>query len=301
MQNNTLNISVVIATYNRSVSLMETMQALVQQDFHPARFEVIVVNDGSTDQTIEKLKEFKALAPFQVRFFSQANRGPAAARNKGIMEAAGNIIAFTDDDCVPDHDWLTSIYQFFEKNNHVGLQGSTYTDVDKITPLTHQIDNVNGNPSVPTCNAAYLRSALLNANGFDEEFPFPHNEDADLAWRIAKQGALGFHPDMKVYHPTRIDKFEKIATRMKIMESEFRLFAKNPESYKRHRAKSPWLNIYWQIGIKTQWYYLRSRIRFITRPTLFFQGLAITFLWWFDLLRLLPTFIKASRASKIQG
>jgi glycosyltransferase involved in cell wall biosynthesis len=164
MQNNTLNISVVIATYNRSVSLIETMQALVQQDFHPARFEVIVVNDGSTDQTIEKLKEFKIGAPFQIRFFSQANRGPAAARNKGIMEAAGHIIAFTDDDCIPDPDWLTSIHRFFEKNNHVGLQGSTYTDVDKITPLTHQIDNVTGNPSVPTCNAAYLRSALLNAN-----------------------------------------------------------------------------------------------------------------------------------------
>jgi GT2 family glycosyltransferase len=299
MQNNTINISVVIATYNRSVSLMETMHALVQQDFHPARFEVIVVNDGSTDQTIEKLKQFKALAPFQFSFFTQANKGPAAARNKGIMEAVGNIIAFTDDDCIPDHNWLTSIYQSFEMNMQVGLQGGTYTDVDKITPLTHQIDNVKGNPSVPTCNAAYLRSVLLKVNGFDEEFPFPHNEDADLAWRIAKQGAIGFNRDMKVYHPTRIDKFEKIAKRMKIMESEFRLFAKNPDSYKINRARNPWLNIYWEIGIKTQLYYLKSRIKFLNRPKLFFQGIALTFLWWADLIRLLPTFIKASRASTV--
>jgi hypothetical protein len=83
------------------------------------------------------------------------------------------------------------------------------------------------------------------------------------------------------------------------MESEFRLFAKNPQAYKTNRAKNPWWNIYWEIGVKTQLYYLKSRVKFIHKPTLFIQGIALTMLWWIDLIKLYPTFVKASFKSKL--
>lgn len=292
-----MEITVIIPTYNRVDSLHQTLQALQKQTLATHLYEVIVVNDGSTDGTETYLNNV-ALTLSHFRFFTQKNAGPAAARNKGIYAAKGRIIAFTDDDCIPQDNWLEVIYHTFEKTNCVGVQGSTYTDVQDITPLTHQIDNENGNASVPTCNAAFTKDALLRIHGFDEHFPYPHNEDADLAWRIEKVGSILFEKKMRVYHPPRLDSFKKVAKRMKIMESEFRLFYRNPQAYQQKRAASPWKNIYWEIGVKTQVYYLLNRFKYYKRPLLMVQGFALTFLWWVDLVKRLPRFIHQAKKER---
>lgn len=292
-------ISVVIASYNRKVSLLQTLAALEAQTLSSNLFEVIVVNDGSTDGTEEVLRIYKNNTSMQFLFLQQSNGGPAAARNKGVAHALGQWIAFTDDDCLPDANWLQTIFSVFSKTNWVGVQGSTFTDRDHITPLTHQIDNENGNRSVPTCNAAYYRKALIAIGGFDEEFPFPHNEDADLAWRIQQLGTIGFSSGMRVHHPPRVDQFKKVAKRMKILESEFRLFYKDKYSYQLNRANSAWKNIYWEIGCKTQWYYLKSRLKFWKQPILLMQGVSLTLIWWYDLVRLYPRFRKSAKNNKM--
>jgi glycosyltransferase involved in cell wall biosynthesis len=292
-----MEITVIIPTYNRVDSLQQTLQALQKQTFAEHRFEVIVVNDGSTDGTEAYLNKVALTFP-NFRFFNQKNAGPAAARNRGIYAAQGKIIAFTDDDCIPQNNWLEVIIHAFKENNGVGLQGSTYTDKQDITPLTHQIDNENGNASVPTCNAAFTKEALVQINGFDEHFPYPHNEDADLAWRIEKLGSIAFVKNMCVYHPPRLDSFNKVAKRMKIMESEFRLFYRNPLAYQQKRASSPWKNIYWELGIKTQVYYLLSRVKYYRQPLLMLQGFALTFLWWYDLMIRLPRFIHQAKKER---
>jgi glycosyltransferase involved in cell wall biosynthesis len=233
-----------------------------------------------------------------MRFYTQPNKGPAAARNLALRFAVGEIIAFTDDDCLPHNDWLSTIVEAFRSNEIVGLQGRTYTDVVDITPLTHQIENIHGSKDVPTCNAAYKKDILVLLNGFDENFPYPHNEDADLAWRAEKLGTILFNKEMRVYHPPRTDRFKKVATRMKIMESEFRLFYKDPESYRKNRSGSLWKNIYWEVGVKTQWYYLKSRLKFLFRPVLMVKGLALTFIWWLDLIRSVPKFLKAAKINR---
>ena len=79
---------------------------------------------------------------------------------------------------------------------------------------------------------------------FDTEFPFPHNEDADLAWRIGQIGRIDFNENMRVYHPPRIDSFVKVARQMKYLKSEFPLFHKNPGLYRQHRSVHPWFTIY---------------------------------------------------------
>lgn len=289
-----MRISVIIATYNRASLLQQALDALAKQDFPKENFEVIVVNDGSTDRTHDLLQSLQSILPYKLHVLYQQNRGPAAARNAGINMAQGEIVAFTDDDCVPDSNWLSAVDRNMNNLRLAGLQGSTYTERNKITPLTHQIDNEKGNASVPTCNAAYRRELLLKVGQFDDQFPFPHNEDADLAWRIKKIGAVQFCADMRVFHPVRLDAFKKVASRMKILESEFRLYYKDKESYRAYRAPSPWHNIYWEIGVRTQFYYLKSRAKYWRKPGAMFAGIALTFLWWADLVRLLPTFLRAN-------
>jgi len=301
---NTIAVSVVIATYNRHESLLKTLRALEKQTMSKKEFEVLVINDGSTDGTDFVLHRFGTQTLLNFTYLHQANKGPGAARNLGINKAKGAIIAFTDDDCLPAANWLEVIGKTFESRAIIGLQGRTTTDREKITPLTHQIDNTSGNKSVPTCNAAYDRHALVEIGGFDECFPYPHNEDADIAWRINHKGEIGFSSEMVVHHPPRVDAFSKVARRMKILESEFRLYYKDPEAYKLNRAASPWKNIYWEIGVKTQLYYLRSRLKYWKRPVLMLQGVALTLVWWGDLIRLLPRFIASSlrnRANFLTG
>ena len=160
-----IKISVIIPTYNRLGSLRAQLEALLRQSYPLRRYEVIVINDGSSDGTQEYLDNQKVFNPNLI-VINQRNGGPAKARNRGLKIAKGPIIAFTDDDCVVNSNWLEIIDQQFQ-SNIVGIQGLTYTDKKMVTPLTHQIDNETGHNSVPTCNAAYLKDKLLEIGGFD--------------------------------------------------------------------------------------------------------------------------------------
>jgi len=110
-------ISVVIPTRNRASSLVQTIDALQAQTypFH----EILVVDDGSTDQTATAMQRITG-----IRYIHQPSRGPAAARNRGSREAQGDILAYTDDDCVPLLTWLEQIAQGYQDYPHVaGIGG----------------------------------------------------------------------------------------------------------------------------------------------------------------------------------
>lgn len=104
-----LKVSVVIPTYNRRELLRRCLAAATHQDY--ADYEVIVVDDGSTDGTDAMVAQTFP----RVHYVRQANRGPAAARNRGIDLANGTIVAFTDDDCEPPGDWLHQLVALFEQ------------------------------------------------------------------------------------------------------------------------------------------------------------------------------------------
>ncbi|NTU73273.1 glycosyltransferase [Candidatus Roizmanbacteria bacterium] len=292
-------ISVIVPTYNRKQLLGELLESLYKQSISKSDYEVIVVSDGSKDGTSEFVRNMQKKHNNLI-FIEQENQGPAAARNKGASIAKGTYLAYTDDDCVVSTDWLENIIQIFETKKIVGIQGKTTTYRDQRTPLTHQIDNPNGHPALPTCNAAFRKEAFDLVNGFDCSFPFAHNEDADLAWRMKKIGEISFEPNVHVIHPPRKDSFKKLAKRMRMLKSEFLLFYKDPESYKKYRSSSPWKTIYWEVFIKHQFRNLKSMLRYFFRPQYFFSGIALVFVWWINLVLLYPAYKEADNAYKIQ-
>ena len=204
-----IEISVVISTRNRAALLSEALRALSEQAIPGNSFEVLVVNDGSTDATEAMVKDRASSFPALLRVLTLEPAGPARARNAGIREARGRIIAFTDDDCLPEPDWLSKVCEGYEQDQGLaGIGGQTlplepqnlfsrYQDL-----LLHQPhQDQTGITFLLTNNASFRRDRLLEVGGFDEAFPFAGGEDVDLSRRMRQQGyRLGYRPEAKVRH-----------------------------------------------------------------------------------------------------
>jgi glycosyltransferase involved in cell wall biosynthesis len=195
--------SVVVATRNRSARLQDMLAALEAQTFGRDRFEVVVVDDGSTDDTPAVL-ERAARGPLQLRSLRAGGRGPATARNLGWRAARAQLIAFTDDDCVPSPGWLAALVAHAGRGADVIVQGATLPRPDEIDALDvfAKTVRVEGpTPHFETCNVAYPRRVLERVGGFDEGYGAPAGEDSDLGWRAIRAGAAGvFASEALVHH-----------------------------------------------------------------------------------------------------
>jgi GT2 family glycosyltransferase len=291
-----LKISVVVATFNRRESLSQLLESLAKQTLSPTFFEVVIVSDGSTDGTVELVRELSSSRE-NLRLLELKNRGPGAARNAGARAARGQYLAFTDDDCLTSKDWLEQLLAAFERTGAVGVQGRTTTDRAAQTPLTHEIEVLSSWLSaIPTCNAAYRKDVFERVGGFDESFPFAHNEDADLAWRVEDVGKTVFAPEVHVVHPPRRDRFSKHARGVRFLESEFLLYYKNPGKYRKYISPSPWLTIYWKIFVVGQFHRAKSSCKYLFKPfrlDYFVVGASLVVARWFNLIRFLPAYWKA--------
>ena len=116
--NKNSTVSVIIPTYNDGNKLKECLKALEKQNFPREKFEIIVVDDGSDDSTTSIIKNH------EVQYYYQNNRGPAAARNKGAEMARGDIILFTDSDCIPDKSWVKEMVSSLQCSDIVGVKGA---------------------------------------------------------------------------------------------------------------------------------------------------------------------------------
>lgn len=193
-------VSVVVATYQRADLLPALLGGLVAQD--DARFEVIVVDDASTDDTAAVLARLAATAPFPVRVLRQeGNQGPSAARNRGWRAATAPVVVFTDDDCVPQPGWLRGLIAGIERGADI-VQGRTEPDpahLQEHGPFGRTMRVPHEEGYYETCNIAYRREWLERLGGFDESFRIA--EDVDLAWRAREAGArTAFAADALVYH-----------------------------------------------------------------------------------------------------
>ena len=206
------NVSLIIVSYNRKSLLRRNLEAVDKQKFKGS-LEVIVVDDGSTDNTGQVLKDRAAAKnKFSFKYFEALHSGPAVARNLGIANAKGDILIFLDDDSViQNDDYVQRMVGCFKEKETGIVAGRTVDFYSGILNLIRAGDPPEidfDNPSklkeavgVPTKNAAFLKEAVLKAGGFDPLFKYAYCEDVDLCIRILNLGyKLAFNKDALVYH-----------------------------------------------------------------------------------------------------
>jgi glycosyltransferase involved in cell wall biosynthesis len=117
-------ISVIVCTYNRSRSLKVTLASLQKMHVPAAlAWELVVIDNNSTDNTEEVVREYQRTAPFAVRYFFEGTQGHSQARNRGIVEAKGIVLAFTDDDVIVDGHWLAELRKSYDRFDCLGVGG----------------------------------------------------------------------------------------------------------------------------------------------------------------------------------
>jgi GT2 family glycosyltransferase len=194
---------VVIPTFERAAQLSGLIAALEAQTIAPGDFDVIVADDASRDETQAVLADLAARTRLDLRVVrNPSNSGPAKARNLAWRSSDAPIIAFTDDDCLPDPRWLEAGLDRLE-NTSVGIvQGRTLPDPsipDKGWAKTVRIERFS--KKYETCNIFYRRAVLEEVGGFDEEIIIPFGEDVVPGWQARRLGITAeFAPEALVYH-----------------------------------------------------------------------------------------------------
>ncbi len=177
-------LTVVIPTYKRPALLHKCLEALNCQYFAKEKLEVIVVSDGPDAETENLVSQW----PWVCYMATPEKKGPAAARNYGWLKAKSSLIAFTDDDCLPDKNWLRSFYESAAQEPLLAMTGQTIVPITK-TPTDYE-RNIAGLQTADfiTANCCCTRQALLATGGFDEQFTMAWREDSDLEFKLIRAG-----------------------------------------------------------------------------------------------------------------
>ena len=223
----TLDATVVVPTRNRPAELARCLSALQSQETSVS-FEIVVVDDGS-EPGVDGV-DLGHSGDHPVTLVRTEGRGPARARNAGIVQARSEVILFTDDDTVPTPAWLNAACSFLaEHPHHVGIEGPTTSP--PFDPLYFHSVRASTPGSFLTCNVGYRRVAIEAVGGFAELFPSAHAEDLDLGFRITRLGPVGFEPAMCVLHPPRPTALGSEIRRGRRLVSEAHLFRRHPDLY----------------------------------------------------------------------
>jgi GT2 family glycosyltransferase len=198
--------SVVICSFNGGSTVEACLTSMARLRY--PNFEVVFVDDGSTDNTQEILRKF----PW-VRNIRQENMGLSHARNVGFEAARGEVVVYTDSDCEADEDWLYFLALSLVRGSYAGMGGpnlipdedSWVADCVGLSPggPTHVMIDDRQAEHVPGCNMAFYKAILKQVNGFDTQFR-KAGDDVDVIWRIQNLGlAIGFSPAAQVWHYRR--------------------------------------------------------------------------------------------------
>jgi GT2 family glycosyltransferase len=199
-------VSVVVSTYNRPARLERLLASLREQQLPLQSFEVIVVDNGSGPTTGEVIAAESARPGLQLRTVRHATTlGPAGGRNSGWRIARAPLVAFVDDDCAADGQWLAAGLRAHERDPKAVIQGRTRpdpADIENDGPLSRTVRVESLGPQYEACNIFYPRELLESLGGFDEGFgALPAGEDTDLAWRAIECGTRTlFAEDALVFH-----------------------------------------------------------------------------------------------------
>jgi len=205
-----IDISVVVPTYNRIRGLINCLDSLFTQDYPKDRYEIIVVDDSGNGEAKRVLDELKRTHP-NLNYIIQHHKGPASARNIGAKASLGEIIGFVDDDCAVSKDWLRLMVESHTQNPAILAVGGLSLAFTYKTPVlvsqflsTCSIETyLHGKQEViffPTCNVS-LKRRIFDKYRFNETFPLPGGEDLEFFWRLFKEGyRFIWDKDIKVVH-----------------------------------------------------------------------------------------------------
>jgi glycosyltransferase involved in cell wall biosynthesis len=225
-----MDLSVAISTYNRSAFLSSCLEALSAQRLSPSvRWEVVVVDNNSTDNTPAVVERARSTAPMAIRYVFEPRQGVAFGRNAGVAHSRGRFVAFTDDDVHPDRDWLATILRAFAEHDADVLGGRVMPHWAAPVPLwvlewleerqyrhTHlgilmhselvRFTRATTFPPIWTANAAAKRQVCIDVGGFDTRMgrvkdKLYGGEDTDFIGRVvARDFRVVYDPRLVVWH-----------------------------------------------------------------------------------------------------
>ncbi|WP_266367602.1 glycosyltransferase family 2 protein [Tellurirhabdus rosea] len=197
-------VSIIVPTFRRPALLNRCLEALLKQELPFHTFEIIVVDDGNDTATREAVEITARNTTVPLRYLGQPERrGPAAARNRGWKESRGSIIGFTDDDCIPDENWIRNAVDAFIEGAEV-VSGRLVvpcsekpTDYERVTTFLETTEFV-------TANCFCSRAALEKVGGLEESFDIAWREDSDLQFKfIENEIPVTKRKNVTVVHPIR--------------------------------------------------------------------------------------------------
>jgi glycosyltransferase involved in cell wall biosynthesis len=198
-------VSVVVPVYNGGATIARCIESLLGQTYPRELYEVIVVDNNSTDDTTAIVKRYPVTL-----LAERDNQSSYAARNLGVTQAHGDIIAFTDSDCFAQTQWLAELVRPFDEPAVGAARGcvedstpETLVEEFTVQAAPFAPTDARGLKSMVTANAAVRSDALMRVGLFDESLPT--GGDVDLAWRVQMQLGLRIAdaPDAKVMHKHR--------------------------------------------------------------------------------------------------
>jgi glycosyltransferase involved in cell wall biosynthesis len=225
-------VSVVVPYRNAKAFLPNLIESLLNQNYPKDKYEAILIDDASTDRSFDMItdtiKDSQEMNQIKILRCNESG-GPATARNMGIRNSKGEIIAFTDADAIPNKDWLTELVKGFKDDSIGGVAGKVVTDFQRllyplrVTPISEFV----------TCNIAYKRKVLTQSGLFDERFKCPFREDSDLAYRILDLGYKITHQESAVvFHPVKQIKLKDLLRVPRYHAYDILLFKKHPKRAK---------------------------------------------------------------------
>jgi len=217
-------ISVIVPAYNCSETITQCIESLLALNY--SNYEIIIVDDGSTDDTYDICRSYDD----RIRLIQTSNGGPSRAKNIGVKKAKGDIVAFTDSDCVAHEQWLNELNRGFSDDLVGGVGGNQVSPSDEshIGKTIHETLSILGFATSymkhyssmtttqhnPSCNSAYRKKCFEEADGFDESL-WP-GEDVDLDYRLMQSGyTLIRNPEALVghYRPQSIPELSRMMRR----------------------------------------------------------------------------------------
>jgi GT2 family glycosyltransferase len=295
----TPRLSVVIPVLDAARTLPRTLEAL--SALTPAPDEIVLVDNGSTDDTPDQLRAFAAAAAARVVVHREPRRGASVARNPGVRAATGDIVAFTDADCCPRADWLAALVEPLADSGVGAAAGrlastpprgvmETFSSLFTLQAPTAPAHHTRWTPwagGFPTANFAIRRDLLMRLGGFDESVAI-YGEDYDLCARLYAAGAA------IVYTPAAVVEHQHRVALRPMLRQAFGFGRSHAWLMRRHLRRGLWLTL-------PRWSLVRERcplpvwieaaspdkkavallvLGLLWRPLLVLLPLYGTWLWW---------------------